>query len=208
LQKLIHEDNSIGLVHRVFADFGLDMPLEKQPEGSRLSDLSLGAGSLLDIGVYSLTWAHLALHDPEDDEEDVTVAAALTFNDDGVDEIANVILNYTSKDAQAVCTSTYLSKTDPEFCRIEGSKGSIHVLGRTASKPSSLLVKRKGEEMQRYDFAVEGWGFFYEQDAVAKAIKAGQKESEIMTWAESLRVLGVLDEVRRLGGLKYPQDEE
>jgi predicted dehydrogenase len=208
LQKFIHEEKSIGRVTRVIVDFGLETPLKEQPVGSRVSNLPLGAGVLLDIGVYSLTWASLALNDPSHPEDtDVEVSSALSSNR-GIDELATVVLNYPRKLAQAICTASYLAKSDPEFGRIEGEEGSIQIIGRTASKPSSLILRRKGEEAQRFDVGVDGMGFFYEADAVARCIRSGQRECEVMPLRESLRVMRLLDEVRRQNGMRYPQDDE
>jgi predicted dehydrogenase len=55
-QDLLHKEKIIGDVLRVFCDFGLNMPIKELPKESRLRDPALGAGSLLDIGIYSLTW--------------------------------------------------------------------------------------------------------------------------------------------------------
>lgn len=37
-------------------------------EGNRLSDPKLGAGALLDIGIYPVTWARLLLGDHPDNK--------------------------------------------------------------------------------------------------------------------------------------------
>jgi predicted dehydrogenase len=55
LQNLLHEENIIGDVRRVFCDFGLDMRLYSLPKTSRLKDVGLGAGSLLDIGTILMS---------------------------------------------------------------------------------------------------------------------------------------------------------
>ncbi|UZP46124.1 hypothetical protein NXS19_013936 [Fusarium pseudograminearum] len=61
IQKLVHEDKVIGDVARLFADFAMDQHIESLAPEHRLRDLSLGAGSLLDIGIYSLTWGLVGL---------------------------------------------------------------------------------------------------------------------------------------------------
>jgi dihydrodiol dehydrogenase / D-xylose 1-dehydrogenase (NADP) len=49
-------------------------------------------------------------------------------------------------------------------------------------------------------------GFHFEADEVAKDILAGKKESQVVPLAESLRTMKVMDEIRKQGGVKYPQD--
>lgn len=57
IRKILHEEKVIGDVQRTFCGFGLDLDITSLPSESRYKDPALGAGSLLDIGIYSLTWA-------------------------------------------------------------------------------------------------------------------------------------------------------
>lgn len=63
LQRLLHEERVIGDVHRVFCDFATPKPMAQlsQTNESRLTNRALGAGTLLNIGIYSLMWGMLAL---------------------------------------------------------------------------------------------------------------------------------------------------
>jgi predicted dehydrogenase len=54
--------------------------------------------------------------------------------------------------------------------------------------------------------AVEGAGYVYEAREVMRCLRAGLVESEVMPWAETLRIMEMMDEVRRSIGVKYPQD--
>jgi len=202
LQRLLHTEHAIGRVTRAAIDFGLDIPLEKQPTESRLVDPALGGGALLDIGIYPLTWASLIF--PTNKNGEPEVVSSMSLNK-GVDEITSVILRYKSG-AQALCTASYLHKTDAEFGRIEGTEGSIVICGRAASKPNALILKVKGKPEKLIDFNFEGWGFFYEADAVARDIKAGKIESEVIPLSETLRMMKLMDKIRQQNGLKYPQD--
>ena len=51
LRKLLYEDKAIGDVFRTTSDFQMHVDIPNLPSTSRLKDLSLGAGSLLDIGI-------------------------------------------------------------------------------------------------------------------------------------------------------------
>jgi hypothetical protein len=55
LRKMLHEEKVIGDVQRTFCDFGLDLDIASLSSESRYKDPALGAGSLLDIGINSLT---------------------------------------------------------------------------------------------------------------------------------------------------------
>jgi hypothetical protein len=59
LHKL-HTERVLGTIKRVWADFSLRL---SKPEG-RLYQPELGGGALLDLGIYPITWAFLALYGP------------------------------------------------------------------------------------------------------------------------------------------------
>lgn len=207
LQKLIHVDRAIGDISRLFVDFGLDNPISALLASSRLADLALGAGALLDIGIYTLTWVSIILeqHPDRSVESSPTVASSMSFNG-GADEMTSMILNYKDLRAQAICTTSMRYKSAPEFCRIEGDKGTVLIGGAAAAKPGYLIVKMKGEEEKRTDFDVPGWGFYFEADAIAEDLRNGRKEDVRIPLAESLRVMKLMDSIRAQNGLRYQQD--
>ncbi|KLJ10135.1 oxidoreductase [Blastomyces silverae] len=49
---------------------------------------------------------------------------------------------------------------------------------------------------------------YWEADEAARCVRDGKLESETMSWEESLVIMDVMDEVRRQGGLKYPDEIE
>lgn len=208
LQKLIHVDKAIGDISRVFIDFSLYMPISSLPPSSRTADPSLGAGALLDIGIYTLTWASIILdqHPENSAASSPSVASSMNFTG-GVDEMTSMILNYDKLKAQAICTASMRYKSAAEFCRIEGAKGSVLVGGVATSKPGYLVVRVDGEEERRIEFEAPGFGFYYEADAIAADLRAGRKENDTMPLRESLRMMKLMDSVRGQNGLKYRQDE-
>ncbi|KAL2860709.1 Gfo/Idh/MocA family protein [Aspergillus lucknowensis] len=211
LHKVLHEEKAIGDVHRVYCDFGLDIDLASLPSTSRLRDPAMGAGSLLDIGIYALTWGLLTL-DPGSAEDKPDIVAAQTLRD-GFDIASSFIITYPSTGRQGILTSTMQSRTPETFLRIEGTAGYILVEGPAASLPRSFSVCPKiklgspPEEGRKYEFEVEGKGFYFEADAAAESISQGRKENEIMPLAETVRVMEILDEIRRQGGATFPQEE-
>ncbi|KAF2121311.1 hypothetical protein BDV96DRAFT_537970 [Lophiotrema nucula] len=211
LQKLIHNDKAIGTVRRAFLDFAQDRPFDTLPSDSRGRDPKLGAGVLLDMGMYTLTWASMVFHsnlkakDAGQEHEQPKVVSRMSLNG-GADEMSTVVLEYPKSHAQAICTSSYLSTTNHEFGLVEGTDGSIGIYGETTSKPGGLVLRVKGKEPQRMDFPVDGWGLFYEADAVAKNVRDGKTENESMPLDESMRVMRIIDEARQQNGLKYPQE--
>lgn len=201
---MVHKEKIIGNVHRMFCDFGLSMDLDSLPSDSRLKNPALGAGALLDIGIYPLTFSNLILDgkvgaDAYNPDTSVTMTIV-----DGVDRADVVVLRYPQ--SVGILTATTQYKTARTFCRIEGSEGCIEISGLAASIPSQLKIVKGGkEEVSEYNHP--GLGFHFEADAVALDIAAGRLENGIMPPAESVRMMKQMDSIRKLGGLVYPQDK-
>ncbi len=210
LQKMLHEEQKIGRIIRMYCDFGLDIDIANLPESSRYKDPALGAGSLLDIGIYSLTWGLLTLAGNVGDKaEDPEVASTQTLSD-GVDTSSSVVLKYPSTGRQGICTSTTdFNSGGDSFARIEGSKGYIVVHGTTAASPQrfDFYPKDSDAKVEHFKFEKPGRGFFWEADAVAHDLKAGRLENETMPWAETLRMMMIMDGVRKRSGARFPVDD-
>ncbi|KAL3486654.1 hypothetical protein BJX62DRAFT_228606 [Aspergillus germanicus] len=216
LRKVLYEERAIGDVRRVFCDFGLDMDISSLPESSRLKNLSMGAGSLLDVGIYSLTWGILTLESP-DSTEKPQITATQTLRD-GVDIASSFILRYPVTGRQGILTSTLEARTPRTFVRLEGTEGYILVEGAAASSPRSFTVypkvnpdaEKEGSKVEgkKYEFELEGMGFYFEADAVAESIARGERENAAMPHGETVRVMEILDEIRRQGGAKFPQEDQ
>ena len=219
LMRMLHEEKVIGDVFRMNSDFSLLVDIPSLPASSRYKDIKLGAGTLLDIGIYPLTWAMMAL-DPKTPKESELpkIVAAQSFQD-GIEVTTSVILKYQSTGRQGVVTSTTMANGNPEIiARIDGTDGYIEVEGPVPSVPEAFTVypKLQGDPNQklgkqkgkRYEFddSKIGQGFVWEADNTAVDIANGRKESEYMPWRETLRVMEILDEIRRQGGTRYPCD--
>ncbi|KAI0009690.1 hypothetical protein F4779DRAFT_357122 [Xylariaceae sp. FL0662B] len=215
LRSLLYEDKVIGDVFRTTSDFQMYVDIAQLPPKSRLKNLELGAGSLLDIGIYPLSWALLTL-DPNlpSKPETPKILAAQSFID-GIEVTTSTILHYTSSGRQGVVTSTTNRKKGKTqiVTTIDGTDGFVEVEGSAPSHPSSFTVYPRwtGDEKpegKKYDYAQAAQGFIYEADNTALDIAAGKKESSIVPWSETIRVMEIMDEIRRQGGTKYPQDSQ
>lgn len=219
LQRLLHEEKIIGDVFRVFSDFASGVDVASLPSTSRYRNLALGAGSLLDIGVYSLTWARLALGENAPDQAEMPRILAAQTHEEGIEVTTSVVMQYPSTGKQGIVTSTTKALGAPGevFAVIHGTNGYIEVEGRTLSAPESFTVWTKQEgnpdraffprEMcqgKKYEFPTLGRGFVHEAEQTALDILEGRKESRIMPWAETLYMMDIMDEIRRQGNTIYP----
>lgn len=212
---------SIGEVQRFSVDFGNYFDLSALPDEHRLKDPALGAGALLDIGFYTLTFASIILGDWKVGKEHPKPKKVLSSLDiaNGIDEANVVVLEYPSTTGvkTGVCTSSFRYRGPDEFGRIEGSNGSITLFGPAVSVPGGFRVTvglRPGppepDNRETRVFNVERYegtlGFYWEADAVAEDIAKGRTENAIIPLDETLRMMELMDEIRAANGFKYPQD--
>jgi predicted dehydrogenase len=182
---------------------------------------------LLDIGIYSLTWGILTLEGEGTDHGIPLVTSAQTLSD-GIDVSSSMLLFYPESGRHGILTSTTLHKTDRTFCRVEGSRGTILISGDTASMPDTITIVRKdpnaGQDMgdkkahdgdqdhgetkvlRFAEHSAFAKGFYYEADHIALRLAEGEIESNVMPLNETLRILHILDSVRKQGGARFPQD--
>lgn len=161
------------------------------------------------------------------------VAAALSrYDKTGCDEMTTVVLDFAGAhvgraneggngDAHAIALTSIRVSNDPndehpsaDPVRIQGTRGDITVSAPSYRPTSYTLVPAKNAnrgkvadfEFERKDFEIPaGHGMFWEADECARCIRDGKLESETMGWEESVAVMEVMDEVRRQGGLEYPE---
>lgn len=103
LKRLLHEDKVMGDVFRANCDFASDIGLADLPATSRYRDLRLGAGSLLDIGPYSLTRIMAALNDRPAGQGEKPLILATQTHEEGIEVTTSAILQYPSTSRQGHC---------------------------------------------------------------------------------------------------------
>ena len=214
LQSLLWEEKVLGDVFNVTADFSMVMPIGGGKADSRTVSKNLGAGALLDIGIYALTWASIVFDSSPNRNAAVQpeITSSMLFygesSEEGkIDEQDTIVLRYPELKAQAVCTASLLRKTIGEFCNISGAKGSISVGGMAASRPGHLVLRIDGEKEKRIDFDIAGFGFGWEADGVAEDILTGRLESSTVSFETTLNIMERMDIARQQCGLRYPQDQ-
>lgn len=210
VQHLLHVEKIIGEVQRTFCDFALGLGnIDDLPASSRYRDPALGAGSLLDLGIYSLTWGLVTLDQGvgETAEEPIVVSAQSLQS--GVDTASTFILSYPKTQRQGILSSTTNVEGGSQWARVEGSKGTMYLYGTTPSNPHYFTVTMHDEEGEgkRYDFEKPGRGYFWMADQVAVDVLEGKKEDAIMPWRESIRVMEIMDGIRKRGGARFSVDD-
>jgi predicted dehydrogenase len=174
------------------ADFGLGAPLDPR---SRLFDISLGGGALLDLGVYPLALASLVFGAPRRISTDVYLGTT------GVDERAGIVLGYGDERLAVLYTS--LRERTPSEAILFGTEGSLRLHG-PIYRPMGITLSWPGREDELIRPTVEGNAYNYEAVEVMRCLNAGEVESPAMTLDESLEIMGTMDAIRERWGLRYP----
>jgi predicted dehydrogenase len=185
-------DGAIGDVTAVHAEFGLSGPFA--PE-HRLRNPALGGGALLDLGIYPVTMAHLALGVPAE------VRAWAHLGPEGTDENTALILGYGSG-ALASLTCGIVGATANRAV-VTGTTGRIE-LPRSFHHPKRLSVYRFAGEPEVIEAGFDGWGYGNEALEVHRCLRAGLTESPLVPWSTTLEVMSILDTARAQIGVTYP----
>ena len=182
----------LGQILTVQADHGQRLADRNIP---RLVEPSLAGGALLDLGIYPVSFAHMILGNPEK----ITASAVLT--DKGVDAQTSMIFDYADG-AQAILTTTMIEQTP---CRavVAGVNGWLEI-DRTFYNPTSMRVVLFDGSVTQYPHTYTGHGLREQAEAFRKLVQSGKNQSEILTWKDTVDIMGTLDAVRSQIGLRYP----
>jgi predicted dehydrogenase len=186
----IIDSGRIGEIQTAQASFGINVPFS--PE-HRLYDPRLAGGALLDVGIYTITFAQWLMQ-----ATPVQITAAAHLGATGVDERTAVILRYP--EGQVVTLNSSINSKSNHEAWIFASKGSIKMSSFWQCEEITLHLD--GElEVIKIPHRINGYEG--EIDEVNRCLKANKIESELLPWSASLTVMEIMDEARQQIGLRY-----
>jgi len=196
VQKMIQE-KKLGDIRSMLVNFGFT---PRPPFSQRIYDPKLGGGTLLDIGIYNVFMVLSVLGKP--DSIEASMAPAST----GVDEQCAATFKYNNG-AIAQIFSTFSSNLATE-ANINGNKGRIHLTHRFYSPAAEIeFYPDYVDSKQIIPFENEdGFGYQYEARHVCECLRKGLTESPVMTHADTLTLMEILDEIRTVAGIHYDVD--
>jgi predicted dehydrogenase len=196
--KQMIDQGLLGELKSMLLNFGFKAP---QDAPQRLLNPALGGGTILDIGIYNVFTTLFFLGKPDN------ITASATLTSQNVDEQCAVTFNYNDgKIAQLF--STFLSDTGTE-ADICGTNGRIRLTSRYYTPFTTLeYYTGKQETKQIIDLYISEKGFGYEHEAthVCECLEKGLTESPVMTHADTLLLMEMLDKIRKEAGIVYPVD--
>jgi len=176
------EAGEIGDVLMVQADFGAYRSFDP---ASRLFDLTLGGGSVLDLGVYPISLAQHFLGRPD------RVTTTGTTYPSGADASAAIHLAYD--DGRAASLTCSLAGVSPGRALLMGTGGSIELVP-PFYHPTRIVVRRNGEEPEEVELPATGRGYVHQAEEVQRCLAAGLTESPVLPLSDTLDVQWVLEE--------------
>ncbi len=187
--------NVIGEPTMLTANLGYNISAK-----DRINLPELGGGALLDLGVYTLNFASMVFGN------DVTdIASICTFNNLGMDIQDSITLRY--KDGKmAVLNATALGLSDRSGV-IYGSKGYI-VVDNINNIEAITVYDNEYKKIANYKRPRQITGYEYEIEACVKALGEGWLECPEMPHSETLKMLNMMDFIRKSNNIKFPGEDE
>ncbi|MCR5732056.1 MAG: Gfo/Idh/MocA family oxidoreductase [Sphaerochaetaceae bacterium] len=176
----------IGKIQSIEACLGYNL-MHKE----RVRRADMGGGALLDIGVYPINFVLMV----QNKAEIVDVSSVCIKSEEDVDIRDEILFSFSDgSTAHMKCDAEADCKNDGI---IQGSLGRVEV--DNINNPTEVrlyLGNTNPVLVEKYEITHSFNGYEYEFLEAKRAIKEGRKECESMPWSETIRVMGLMDNLR------------
>ena len=156
-----------------------------------------GGGSLLDVGVYGLSFASWYLGKNVSDIK----AFSTLYND--VDSHTAVLLKYGEDKIADISSAILLRKPNEGY--IFGSEGYAYL--KRFYAPQEIELSFNDGRHEKIAVPYKGNGFEEQIAHFCDCISKGLKESPVITREQTLYITEQMDTIRKMTGVVYPQDK-
>jgi predicted dehydrogenase len=181
-----------GKVLHLNARFGFQAPYHPL---DRKYNISLGAGSLLDIGIYAVIDAVTFLGVPSE------VIAKAAFSETGSEESISVICSYP--DGRMANLYSSFKTAAGIGCDILCEKGNIY-FSRRRDMSQQFVRELNGKEREEYSLLPDGMGYHWEAIEVMRCLDNDLTESPVVPHSFSRDLMATLDMIRHSAGIVFP----
>lgn len=195
LQKKLEEllgDGIIGETFSLSANLGYSLA-----HIERVRNPALAGGALLDLGVYVINFALMVFGSDIEKTE-----STATLMETGMDIENTVNITFSNKKTASLC-----SRVDMETDRkgiIKGEKGWIEFENINCCE--WIKVHLNSGETIRFDPPPQISGFEFQVEACRRALESGETQCPEMPHSEIIRVMEIMDSLRKEWGVVYPFD--
>lgn len=193
IQEAINS-GKVGKVHAMTANLHYRIN-----DVQRLIDPALAGGALLDVGVYGVSFA--LTHFGTEIER---IESSVQLTETGVDGMETITI-FFKNGRMAVLTHGMYTRSDRKGI-FYGEKGYIVV--ENINNPQSVTLYDDNDNLlEHYDVPEQINGYEYEFREAVRCIQEGKHESDSVPLEESVKVMEVMDSLRRQWGVVYPQEK-
>lgn len=187
------KDKELGQLRFVKSDFMFNADFDPD---QRLYNIDLGAGSLLDIGIYPIFRSLMLLGKP------TSIKTMANIRSTGVEDSISMLFGYKNG-AMAVLTSSFesSSKNETELCFENG------VIKFVREPEFPILIEINGVQDSIYVEQPKGMGYELEAAHVMDCMDKGLIESPVLPLSISRDLMGIMDAVRRDAGIVFPKHD-
>lgn len=188
------KSGEIGEVLGINADFCYSSSIEEE---AKLFQNHMAGGSLLDVGVYGLHFVSMILGNNPDKVSSVSQVV------DGVDVHTSLTMQYKNGAIATITSAIVVEK--PANAYIYGTKGHIFVPHFYGA--NDFYIHKDGTEKHVENKSV-GDGFEEEIYEACNCIMSGKTSTDILPMDESIKMVEIMDTVRKQLNIKYPFEGE
>lgn len=183
----------IGEVTSLTANLGYELS-----EVKRIWNPELAGGALMDVGIYLVHFARMVFG-----EEDAELTSTAVFKD-GVDMIDSIIMTY--KDGKVATMQSNVNAVQNRNGSIFGTKGYIEITN--INNPEEIRIfDADYNEVEVRKVPEQITGYEYEVQACVRAIEEGALECFEIPHEETLKVMNIMDEIRKSWDYVFPGEE-
>jgi predicted dehydrogenase len=193
-RKMIDDIIKSGVIGEVTS---LTANLSYELDGvERLWTPELAGGALLDLGVYTINFSRMVFG------ENMTDISASAVFKNGVDMTDSITMVFDGDKVATTQTSAYAA--GDRRGAIFGTKGFIEVTN--INNPEEIKVfDMEYKEIASYLPPKQITGYEYEVEACERAIANGDLECPEMPHAETIKILEIMEDIRRSWGYEIPE---
>lgn len=174
----------LGRITSIQANFAIALAYDP---AHRLWNAGLAGGALLDLGVYPVALGSMLLGTPE------LIHAVTTLAPTGVDANTAIVARYPG--GAVGLYQCGLWADSPATATVTGTDGHI-TIDPPFFRPHSFTIHLKDTEPRHHSITLEGHGYTYQAEEVARCLHAGATESPLMPLAETLTIMRTLESAR------------
>jgi predicted dehydrogenase len=189
--KEVLQGGEPGKILHMDARFGFQAPYNPS---DRKFNLSLGGGSLLDIGIYPVIDVLFFMGVPSQ------VIAKASFAETGSEDSISIIFGY--EDGKTATLYSSFRTAAGIGCDLLCENGNLF-FSRGRDMSQRLNVTLNGKENVEYSLLPDGMGYQFEAAEVMKCLDEGKLESDVVPLSFSRDLMQTLDRIRQSAGIVF-----